>query len=306
MRTIFRPGGGLIQLPQAPAQTVENCSLTVDFSAFTFSGTIYSKNFLVEFPVFELSGFKILSESFDVAFPNFDVDFSMVGGALHSLDVVLPAFDCTFSMVRSASLEVDFDTFDVSFRLEESDQTAAFDIVFPLFDLSLVLQAVQSLAASEDYAVWVLNALQKTHSNYTNWQANAYAKFNGEELITLPDGVYGLRTGADGDEDVEASVRWKASDLGNAQQKRADSLAINMRNLSQADIRVVAVVDEQEERYYTKPIDNRPQGLRRFRQRLPQGLKGQTWQFGIENQAGGDMLINEIDVLVVDLTRRFK
>jgi len=306
MRSVFRPGGGLIQLPQPPKVGAENCSLNVDFSAFSFSGTIYSKVLQAEFPTFELSGFKILAEGFNIAFPLFETSFSMVGGQLHSLDIVFPSFAGSFSLVRSGSFDWNFPTFDASFQLAEGSQDSTLEISFPLFELSLVLQAVQSLAASEDYVAWVVNALTKAHSTYNNWQVDSYAVRDGEELIALPDGIYSLRTGADGDEDIDGKLRWKPSAMGNSQQKVVDSLAIEMRNLSQADIRVVAVVDEQEERYYTKHIDNKPQGIRRFRQKLPLGLQGQTWQVGLENQAGGDLLVKEIEILVNDLTRRFK
>lgn len=157
-----------------------------------------------------------------------------------------------------------------------------------------------------DYEVWVINMVSKAHSTYTNWQANSYGKFNGAEYIVLPDGIYQLTTGDDETTDVDATVEWVQSDLGSNKQKRIDSLSINMRNLDQSDIEIIAKVDETEERHFTKRITSTQEGMRRHRQLMPKGLQGQTWQLSFKNKDGASFVLDEIEVLTEELSRRFK
>jgi hypothetical protein len=304
MRPLIRPGGGIVQLSAAPAAIVDSSAvMSIDFPLFGVVFTHSQMALDIEFPLFALTNFKIRSDGFHIPFAAFDTSLQMVSGSLHLLSAVFPAFSADFSSRAGETLQIVFPSFSTAFSLSPGNQSASLQVSFPLFTWTASLQA---LLASTGVAVWVVNTRTKAHSTYENWSASGYGRFNGEELVAMPDGIYGLRIGQDGSTSVDAKLRWQETDLNTAGQKRIDSLSINMRNLAQSDIRVIAVVDEQQERFFNKPVSNIPQGLRRFRQLLPQGLEGQTWQFGIENQAGGDLLVDGVEVLVHDLKRRFQ
>jgi hypothetical protein len=184
------------------------------------------------------------------------------------------------------------------------------------WDNTLTLPQIQLLASgttnvtdfigSTDYQVWTMNSVTGAHTTYSSWNVNSYGKFDGREIIVLADGIYEVTGVHDASAEILADVEWPPTDMGSHKQKRIDSISINMRSLTTDGYTVTAVADEQQLRRYPKTITGRPEGMRRHRQLLPKGLNGQHWQFGFENDTGGDFVLDEIEVIAVELTRRFK
>jgi hypothetical protein len=157
-----------------------------------------------------------------------------------------------------------------------------------------------------DYQVWVANIANAAHSTYTNFGCNSMVKFNGKMIGAFNDGIYEIGGHTDSGVKIAAKVYWVPTNLGDNKQKSIDSVAVNMRSLNQGSIKLVAIADEQKKRTFIKPVTGRAKGLQRYRQQMPLGLTAQTWQFGFENVSGGDFVLDEIEVISVELSRRFK
>jgi len=156
------------------------------------------------------------------------------------------------------------------------------------------------------YQAWVVNAKTGAHSYYENFNCHGIVKFNGKWIGLFADGVYELSGADDDGTPIESKIQWAASEMGTPKQKSVDSVFVNMRNFDEAAIKLTVKVDETEERTYAKDMTGHPEGIRRHRILIPKGLSGQTWQFGFENQDGGDFVLGELEVLSNELKRHLR
>lgn len=295
---------GFLYRPDPPRPETDNFELVAEFSPFSFNAQTWLLDLGAVFPLFDLAGFEIKGQQLRVVFPAFEVELTALGGSNLALDASFASFSSRFTFSRGFSFSVPLSSFEGDFALSRGDQTLAFTAPFAAMLFEAFLQAQRG--DGTDYEVWVLNQRTGAHSTYSSWPANSYGRFNGVEVVAMSDGIYSLDGEDDAGTSIEAKIHWAETDLGTTMQKRIESLAANVRNLDSTDLRFLVVVDEQEARYYTKPIEGRPEGMRRHRQKLPRGLEGQGWQFGLENQSGGELVVDDVEVLVIDLSRQFK
>lgn len=251
----------------------------------------------------ESSGIRMIGFGGDITLPMLRLTGSIQVGIVFTGTIVLPALSLSgrVSSMLAGDLVLPMPTITGTFA---QAVTLEGNIALPRLrvDGNVYFAGIQAQLTE----IWVANALTAAHSKYTNYACNGLVKFNGKWVASFADGIYELGGNLDNTDKIAAKVYWVPSDLGNHAQKRIDSLSVNIRSINQSAIKIVAIADEQEKRTFTKDIGGRPKGIHRHRQLLPKGLNAQTWQFGIENMNGGDFVLDEIEVITVELSRRFK
>ena len=160
------------------------------------------------------------------------------------------------------------------------------------------------LSAGEDnYVVWIINAKNKAHSNYTNFKANSLVSFNGETLIANDTGIYALEGEDDDGVAIESAIRWVPTDYGTGTLKRLDAAYVNIRHAT--DGKLVTVADENEQRNYDCILEGHQTGMHKKRVLFVRGLAGEHWEIGFENR-DGKFTLKDIEVTPVASKRRIK
>jgi len=184
---------------------------------------------------------------------------------------------------------------------------AALEVTPP--ELTIALLELSSAEYDETLEAWVVgattwcvNAATLAHAEFTNFNFNSFAKFNGEDIACNESGIFSLSGATDDGEDIDARVMFAPSNFGVGKMNRVDSVYINARGA--ASLSLVTVFDEETVRKYDVDFSNDQRGIHTKRRKVGKGLSGVNIQIGIENRNGGDFDIESMEVVVVPLMRK--
>lgn len=165
--------------------------------------------------------------------------------------------------------------------------------------LTLVASGYQAEIGT--YRIWALNMHKNALTEYTNFNFNSFANFDGRVLAAGPTGVRVLDTSSlDDATKINASVRWGNLAYGTSFNKRVARAYIGHR--SDGYGKFITVTQGQGQREYLLAGNgNTETQLRRIP--IGKGPKSTYWQFGYDNQDGSDFAIDSL-VLRPDVLRR--
>ena len=195
--------------------------------------------------------------------------------------------------------------------------TAAFDLPA----LTLVMAAVQSITGTaafnlplvfldaqgaftlgETYRTWILNTRKLGLTEYSNFNFNSFALFNGQYLACGPAGVVVLGTQAlDGATEITGRFRTGKPNFDSAWVKRVPRLYMDFS--CSGDMLFRTLVSETGTRTY-KLVSNKITTLQQRRVPIGKGPKSVHWQFEGENVLGSDFTVSNIMAYPTALRRR--
>ena len=254
----------------------------------------------IDWPLFSITSVTENSH-LDADWPLFSVSAEGKTGTISQLSKPWPLFSVIAKGSGTGSASIDFPLFSVT-ALSGPEVIGSASIPWPLFGLVSQGFTEQDLSPN-DYAVWVINVESKHHSTYSSWPVNSHATFNGKEIIALDDGLYEMTGNLDVATDISAKIYWAPSDLSTPLQKALESIFVRMRGATEK-IRIIAIIDEKKKRQYEKDLSTYPAGNCVARVTPGRGLKGNIWQFGIENVGSGKMDFFELEAISVETKRR--
>lgn len=154
------------------------------------------------------------------------------------------------------------------------------------------------------YTVWVVNAENGAHSNYSSWNMNSYGTFNGTDLVCKDDGLYEVTGDDDEGTNIDSGIYWAFTDFNSQAQKRIESIYANIRGAQ--NFKIVLWADEEEKRILLKTDLPSISGIHKVRILPPIGLRGQAWKVGFENLNGSDFELNDLEVVPLESKRKLR
>lgn len=152
----------------------------------------------------------------------------------------------------------------------------------------------------DTYAAVCLNLESGAATEYTNYQFNSFANFNGETYAATSAGLYKLGGNTDAGSAIAASFKTGLTDFGSSHKKQIIRGWVNLRN--DGSMLLKASNGEQLEASYR--ITTTSTRIHPDRFKLGRGLKNVYWQFEMENVSGADFEIDRLEVIPLMLQRK--
>jgi len=268
----------------------------VEFSAFIVSG--FDVAAVLPSPVFRSASERAVTRTLNYTFP-------------------LPRISCTIDVPQTYTLDYVFSRptttagfseqigFSLTSRLHLPQLSATAHFLSGISDIWSNEET--SPGSSQTQKTWVLNTITTAHTRYENYSFNSFFVVGPRVYGLATNGIYELTGDRDfsGEEGLEAQINagidLPITDFGEQNSKACSDAILYGRCNGEMELRLV--VDEQEERTgFIFNYDNK-NGMHRKRIQIPQGIKGNTWQFKLRNVNGSDFDINAYEVYARELKR---
>lgn len=154
----------------------------------------------------------------------------------------------------------------------------------------------------EEIPVWLVNTDLWAATRFTNHGFDSYAKIGDRYFAASEDGLFELTGDTDDGENIEASIMPKRDRAGTSQQKRVDRVYVHGTSDQKLEVRVVTPDDTYTYRTEVDLTDE----VTVQRVKIGRGLVASYWQFEVRNLNGGDMSIDQIEVVSLNTTRKIR
>jgi hypothetical protein len=158
----------------------------------------------------------------------------------------------------------------------------------------------------EQYDAWVMNARTKAFSQFTNYNFNSFATFNGVNYAMGEQGLYRLDGETDAGALIDYSVKTGLLDLNKSGMKRVLSAYLHFKAGGEVLLKVNVTSDKGVKEEHWFKLDGRTAtDMREDRIKdMGQGIVSSLWQFEITRLSGSGFEFDSMRVLPVNLTRR--
>ena len=150
---------------------------------------------------------------------------------------------------------------------------------------------------------WVVNQNSGAPYRYENMDFHSFAQIGNDYLGAKADGIYLL----DGDDDngtpIDAIASTGRLDFGSNRAKRVLGAYLGVDTAGQVNLTLRTDAGRSSGPYQFRVS---PTGAQVERAKFAKGLKSKYWQFDIENVAGGELSLDEIQFDVLELKQRLK
>ena len=151
----------------------------------------------------------------------------------------------------------------------------------------------------DDFPGWTINYETGAPSRYMGLPANSLCRFNGKTYVANAAGIYEVAGTTDAGQPIHASVTIPKTDFEDSHNKRIPAVYIGARSAGTLLLKVL--VNGRSDRYYG--VTAGTTYIRGSRVTLGKGLEARYWQFRIENMAGADFEIGDMEVKPTILKR---
>jgi hypothetical protein len=155
------------------------------------------------------------------------------------------------------------------------------------------------------YDAWVLNTQTAAAYQYSNFNFNSFAEFEGKYYGCAETGIYLLEGDDDAGTAISSSLRTGMTNLGTGLQKRITSAYLGYRSDGQMVLKVVSVNEAgQKIEWWYEQVDQDAPAMRSGRIKVGRGLKSVYWAFEISNKDGADFELDVVELYPMVLERR--
>jgi hypothetical protein len=155
----------------------------------------------------------------------------------------------------------------------------------------------------EETPVWLVNTDLWAATRFTNFSFDSYARIGDRYFAASPDGLFELTGDTDDEEQIDASVMLPRDRSGTSQQKRVDRAYVHGTSDKKLEIRVITPSGDVHA--YKSEVELGDE-VTVQRVKIGRGLVAQYWQFEARNVAGGDLSIDQIEVVSLHTTRKIR
>lgn len=152
----------------------------------------------------------------------------------------------------------------------------------------------------EVYRTWAMNTQNEALTEYTNYNFNSYANFNGKLYAAGTSGLYSIQGKLDDTAGVVWSFQTGFHDDANPQLKRLHQLIMSVRH--NAAVRVRVWTDEIT--FYDYTLANFREQLQQVRVKTGKGLRSKFYKIELTSMGGTDFQIDALEVPYVIVNRR--
>lgn len=162
------------------------------------------------------------------------------------------------------------------------------------------LVAYGVIVATANYRTWVINARKNAPTEYTGWQFDSFAQFNGKVYAVSSAGLVELDTSTnDAGTAITGTVRTGANSFGTSHLKRVPRIYVGGQ--FKGDVTFRTITSEGGTREYLLPY-NHLDSVQQRRVPIGKGPKSRYWQF--ELAFADDDVVDNILVYPTVLRRR--
>ena len=149
----------------------------------------------------------------------------------------------------------------------------------------------------------VMNAETGAPAQYRNWQFTDMMQVGDRVFAVGPEGLCEIIGGADNGEPIDAGVGYGFTRMGSSRKTRIDALWLDYT--SDGELQATVETYDQEGMTHSYAMDPRAAAQTRTnRIKIGKGLKSAFWRVSIDNVAGADFSITNIDADVSTSGRR--
>lgn len=152
----------------------------------------------------------------------------------------------------------------------------------------------------EVYRTWAMNTQNEALTEYTNYNFNSYANFNGKLYAAGATGLFVVQGKLDNNAGVIWSLQTGFHDDNNPQLKRLHELVMSVRH--DAAVRVRVWTDEIT--FYDYTLANFREQLQQVRVKTGKGLRSKFYRIELTSMGGTDFQIDSLNVPYVIVNRR--
>lgn len=143
----------------------------------------------------------------------------------------------------------------------------------------------------DDFPGWTINYETGAPSRYMGLPANSICRFNGKTYVANAAGIYEVTGTTDAGQPIRASITIPKTDFEDSHNKRIPAVYIGARCPGTLLLKVL--VNGQSGRYYGVTAGDT--FIRGSRVTLGKGLEARYWQFRLENMAGADFEVGDME-----------
>ena len=160
-------------------------------------------------------------------------------------------------------------------------------------------------ASNAQLQIMVVNTHTTAISTYEDYPFNSYCEIGGVYFAASATGLHQIDVGStDAGQPISAGIGTGIMNFGDSLQKRMYDSFATMRSIG--GINMIVIVDAGA-RHPPKTISMVPRavttGLVKYRGIMPKGLRGEAWQFELNNVTGSPFDFNGLSVLDVPASR---
>ena len=155
----------------------------------------------------------------------------------------------------------------------------------------------------EETPVWVVNTGLWAATRFENYPFDSYARIGDRYFAASPDGLFELTGATDAGSPISSSFMLKRDRAQSSQQKRVDRVYVHGTSDKKVEVRVVT---PQGDVYAYKSEVDLGDEVTVQRVKLGRGLVAQYWQLEVRNVSGGDLEVDQIEVVSLHTTRKIR
>lgn len=144
----------------------------------------------------------------------------------------------------------------------------------------------------DDFPGWAMNYETGAPSRYQGLPANSLCRFNGKTYVANAGGIYEVTGTTDAGQPIRAGVTIPKTDFDDSHNKRIPAVYVGARCAGTLLLKVM--VNGRSGRYYGVTAGDA--FMRGTRVTLGKGLEARYWQFGLQNMAGADFEVGDIEI----------
>lgn len=210
------------------------------------------------------------------------------------------------SMVLSAAVQP-----SLSFLITAADSITVIDPASgaggfdPLQFLGLLINEQVNVkigynANNGNWTGWALNTQVSAVTQYGQWAFNSFGAINGVDIAASNQGLFTLGGSTDNNVPISAQITLGTSDFGDSRLKRVQYAYIGIN--SEGALFFITNTDDGVERIYSLVADAPYPHTERIT--MARGVASRYWSFSLQNIAGADFRVDDIEVIPVMLSRR--
>lgn len=172
---------------------------------------------------------------------------------------------------------------------------------------ALITEALEAVmyvrVQGEQVPVWVVNTENWGATRFDNYSFNSFAKIGDQYYGASDDGLFELDGETDAGEEIDASALFRRDRAGSSQQKHVDRVYVHGTSDNKVEVRVVAP-DGKLYAYRSEVELGDEVTVQRVK--IGRGLVAQYWQMEVRNVAGGELNVDQIEVVSLHTTRKIR
>lgn len=244
----------------------------------------------------------------DLDLPRITATIEISEGRAITGTITVPLLQVTGSILMGLLAEADITLPMLTVDANAYEQgTAQGNITLPLLQVAghiaevvVIVELDGTTSSLTGYAL-AMNVENNGISEYTNFNFNSFANFQGKYLAAGTGGIFELTGDNDNETDIDALIRTGQEDGGTSLLKRPEDAYVGVKT---DDVLEASVVVDGNIEYDGSPIDPRTDGIGTQKVKFGKGIKSRYWSLQIKNTNGCNFEVESAELVLKPVERK--